>query len=185
MPAKPPRRTTRQALSRPKRIGRPPKIEFNLQLQERICRKIERGLPFTPSAQAVGLPAGTFELWRVKRPGFEVALRRSEAKVMHALVGMIFDAARGKLNYHAPWQSAAWMLERRWPQFWGRLDRHLIHAETNDRSPTAPELIQAICRALGVVGDLQPIRRQEVPVGLLPSGNGQGDAMQLEALPQE
>lgn len=74
------------------------------------------------------------------------------------------------------WQAAAWLLERRWPEDYGQVDRHLIRM-TRDTAPMPQMYIDAINRALGIRGEL-------VPLGppLLPESS---EAVDTDILPQD
>lgn len=74
------------------------------------------------------------------------------------------------------WQASAWLLERRWPQHFGRVDRHLIGVTGKGGGPLAEDLVAAIGRALGVTEKLEPI-------GNLPASTE--PAIDVDILPQD
>ena len=56
-------------------------------------------------------------------------------------------------------QSKAWILERDFPEEFGRIDRHLINVKPVDHSNLPPSYIEAICKALGFSGEEYKPRR--------------------------
>jgi len=76
------------------------------------------------------------------------------------------------------WEAAAWLLERRWPQIFGRVDRHLLHI-TPRSGPLPQDYIDAVSNALGIGGKL-------VPIGMLPApGENEEPPDVLDVLPQD
>jgi hypothetical protein len=107
--------------------------------------------------------------------GFAEQAKRAEHKAEARFVGFIARAAHA-----GTWQAAAWWLDRRLPQDYGRVERHQITSQ-NLNVPLPAEYVRAINRALGVTGALRPITRAEAP--MLTSGNGNGKA--VDVLPQD
>ena len=89
----------------------------------RIVRAIRRGLPYKLAAAAGGVSFNTFVRWRNagSKPDaplhfrrFLNQLRTAEAQAAEKLFGLIEDRAKEH------WQAAAWMLERRHPDLFGK-----------------------------------------------------------------
>ena len=95
------------------------------EVQEKICEYVRQGLTYEIAARAAGISESTFYRWRERgeraRSGkfreFWEALKRAEAEAEQRLVERILAASSDT------WQAAAWMLERRYPDRWGRKDR--------------------------------------------------------------
>jgi len=79
----------------------------------------------------------------------------------------------------------SWLLERKFPQRYGKVDRHVIRTQ-HEGGPLPSEYIQAINRALGVSGEFKPLIRRG-DAALLPGRNGDGTiedgVTDLEILP--
>jgi transposase len=89
----------------------------------RIVRAIRRGLPYKLAAAAGGVSFNTFVRWRNEGskpdgvPHFRQFLnqvRRAEAEAAQRLFGLIEERAKEH------WQAAAWLLERRHPDLFGK-----------------------------------------------------------------
>lgn len=95
------------------------------EVQEKVCEYVRQGLTYEVAARAAGISESTFYRWRERgekaRKGkfrkFWEALKRAEAEGEQALVRRILSASNDT------WQAAAWILERRYPDRWGRRDR--------------------------------------------------------------
>lgn len=95
------------------------------EVQEKICEYVRQGLTYEIAARAAGISESTFYRWRERgekaRGGkfreFWEALKRAEAEAEQRLVERILSASSDT------WQAAAWILERRYPDRWGRKDR--------------------------------------------------------------
>ena len=102
-------------------MGRPSKL--TPETVQKICENIRLGLRYNDAALAAGVSYSAFNLWRNKgkdqKSGkyveFINALKRAEAEGERALVARIQKAAQG-----GTWQAAAWILERRHREKWGR-----------------------------------------------------------------
>jgi hypothetical protein len=81
---------------------------------EALIKALEAGLPHSQACDIVGLGHRTFYAWKASKPEFASEVARAEAKVVVDLLGIINRAS----EQH--WQAAAWILERRWPERWGR-----------------------------------------------------------------
>jgi hypothetical protein len=102
-------------------IGRP--SSFTATKATRIVEAIRRGIPFKLAASAGGVSYNTFVRWRNEgtRPDaprqlreFCNQVRTAESEAAQRFLGLIETAAERN------WQAAAWMLERRHPELFGR-----------------------------------------------------------------
>ena len=95
--------------------------------QSLLTAAIERGLPFREAASLAGISYDTLNRWRQQGEtenapsefaSFAETLKRAQAVAVDTLLSRIQDAARG-----GDWKAAAWILERRQPESWGRHQR--------------------------------------------------------------
>lgn len=156
-------------------IGRPSK--YNSAIARKICQSVASGCSREAAAALAGISPSTLQEWRNQLPEFSEGLQKADAQFERSAVREIRKAGRKPRN----WAANAWMLERRYPQKWGKVDRHLVRAENAPGALMPDEYVRAINRALGITGVLKPIG---VP-SLLPDGNGQSDAdiLAAEVLP--
>jgi transposase len=102
--------------------GRPTKLPTDEAELTRLEQLIRAGATGEVAAQAVGVDPSTFDLWLQKgRNGvqpyrdFSERVARARAESEAGLVARIASVA-GK----GSWQAAAWLLERRFPERWGK-----------------------------------------------------------------
>ncbi len=102
-------------------MPRPTKL--SPQRQAQICEYVAQGHSREIAAQACGIAATTVYRW-MKRGETEpdgpfgefcMALKRADAEAEIACLRRIKAAAEA-----GDWRAAAWMLERRYPEKWGR-----------------------------------------------------------------
>ena len=103
------------------RLGRP--TTFTPAKATRIVEAIRQGVPFKLAAAAGGVSYNTFLRWRNdgSRPDaprhlreFCHQVRNAEAEAAQRFLGLIEAAAERN------WQAAAWILERRYPDIYGK-----------------------------------------------------------------
>ena len=106
---------------------------YRPEIEAEMSGYIERGI--APSRATV--------LWSSERARIPVGNRKTssfggykkaEGKLIRQCVALILAAAQGsalrdpvtgeKVRYEGTWTAAAWLLERRFPEFFGRIDRH-------------------------------------------------------------
>ena len=105
-------------------MARPPSIPDDVQAK--VCDGVRVGLPYAMAALAAGVPERTFYSWKSKADAqpesiyarFVQALKEAEAEGARNLLGIIRGAAMGRGK--GQWQAAAWILERRHPEAFGR-----------------------------------------------------------------
>lgn len=86
---------------------------------------VRAGATFEVAAEAAGVDRATFFRWKARgaqQPSglyrdFCDALKQAEAESELALIAIVRKAAQTQ------WQAGMTMLERRWPERWGRRDR--------------------------------------------------------------
>lgn len=104
-------------------MGRPTKL--TARVQRALCGALLRGNTRENAALTAGISRSTLTTWlhlgRTEASGrytsFLAAVEKAEAAAVQASVGVVRHAARDT------WQAAAWWLERRYPDEWGRKDR--------------------------------------------------------------
>ena len=110
-------------------MARPTKL--TPELQGKICEILSKGNSITTACQSVGISDTTFRRWKEqgdKEPDsvhgeFVEAMQKAESDAKQALLAHVQDAA----PQH--WQAAMTILERRWPNEFGRRDRMEVHAK--------------------------------------------------------
>jgi transposase len=87
---------------------------------ERIIKAVKAGLPFVTAAALGGVSEATFYncMKNKKNVEFLEAIKAAEAEAEERLVEQI--------SVDPSWQSKAWILERRHPDRWGRVDRNKV-----------------------------------------------------------
>ena len=173
----------RRKRTKKNRGGRPSK--YSRAVAGRICREVAKGSTREGAAALAGISERTLFEWRAASPEFADALQKADARFQAAAVATIRKAARQPRN----WTAMAWLLERKFPQQWGRIDRQLARG---DAPPVAlpDEYKKAISRALGFTGVLVPLRAQDItgetPKALPPAqdnGRQSNSNIDLEILP--
>ena len=104
-------------------MGRPCKL--TLELQEEICQYIAGGNTFERSCILAGIHHDTLLRWRNKGRtaksgkffGFFGAVKRAEEQFKAHNIAIIQQAAIKQ------WQAAAWLLERKYPEEFGRREK--------------------------------------------------------------
>lgn len=169
-----PKSVSSMSRRRKNRGGRPAKIT-QPGIQEKVLEALAFGATRRGACGWAGISEDSFARMLKKICGFAEQAKRAEHKAEARFVGFIARAAHA-----GTWQAAAWWLDRRLPQDYGRVERHQITSQ-NLNVPLPAEYVRAINRALGVTGALRPITRAEAP--MLTSGNGNGKA--VDVLPQD
>lgn len=105
-----------------RRPGRPSKLTD--ERVQRLLTAIQAGNYIETAAEVAGIGKSTFYRWmNADEPEFREfreAVKKAEAEAEARDVGMVRVAAR------STWQAAAWWLERKFPERWGRRDRHEV-----------------------------------------------------------
>ncbi|MDY6957667.1 MAG: hypothetical protein SVK08_00785 [Halobacteriota archaeon] len=109
-------------------IKRGRKTKLTPELQNKICQYIRAGNYIITACQAVGISQTTYERWintgNKSKDGiysdFVDAIKIAEAESEARNVLIVEKAAI------TTWTAAAWLLERKHPDRWGRKDRHEV-----------------------------------------------------------
>ena len=82
---------------------------------EKLIQAIELGAPYEHACNYAGISFSTFMIWRRDKEGFEDLMIEAEGRATIKWLAKIEkEASRGT------WQAAAWKLERRYPETFGR-----------------------------------------------------------------
>lgn len=94
-------------------MARPTK--YSQDVVDRVAHALARGATYAIAAAYGGISYETFNDWRAKKPQFSEAVKEAEAGAAVSWLEVIEEAADD-----GTWQAAAWKLERRYPQEYGR-----------------------------------------------------------------
>mgnify|MGYP001587132164 FL=1 len=83
-----------------------------------ILAAIAGGNPFRFACQCAGISEDMFANWRREESDFAEAVKAAEGRFIDRNVAIVQRAAKRS------WQAAAWLLERRNPDEFGRRERH-------------------------------------------------------------
>jgi len=81
----------------------------------RIIQAIDLGATYELAAHYAGISYETFRDWRENKPAFSAAVKEAEGRAAVKWLAKIEQAAS-----EGNWTAAAWKLERRYPQDYGR-----------------------------------------------------------------
>lgn len=84
-------------------------------VKERICDALKLGVTCEAAANYAGCSRDTYYRWRKDDPDFAAA---ADLAMSASEVQLIMD-----IRSDGSWQSKAWLLERRWPERYGRMER--------------------------------------------------------------
>ena len=94
-------------------MARPTK--FTPVTQERIVQAIKLGATYEDAANYGGISYETFRVWMETKPAFSEAVKKAEGEAVLVWLAKIENEASDD-----NWQAAAWKLERRYPQRYGK-----------------------------------------------------------------
>lgn len=117
--------------------GRPSK--YTPETVTRITEAIALGAPYDLACKSAGVHYDTFNTWRKQKPEFFEAVEKAEGRAVVGWLAKIEAAASD-----GAWQAAAWKLERRYPQQFGRTDRVEV---------TIRQQAEALASELGIEAD--------------------------------
>ena len=95
--------------------------KYTPETVDKICQAIELGATYKLACQYAGINFDTFCQWRETKSEFSDRINTAEGKAAHRWLAKIEVAA----NVH--WQAAAWKLERRYPQDYGKTVQEQQH----------------------------------------------------------
>jgi hypothetical protein len=94
------------------------RTKFTAEAQQGVCDAIRLGTTYELAALSAGIAYETFNEWRKTKPQFSEALREAECAAALVWLTKIEKAATD-----GDWRAAAWKLERRYPNDYGRTVR--------------------------------------------------------------
>ena len=97
-------------------MARPSK--YTPEAVARIIQALELGATYEHAAAYGGISYDTFNAWRQEFSEFSEALKAAEARAVYGWLDKIERAAES-----GNWQAAAWKLEWRHPDQWGRREK--------------------------------------------------------------
>lgn len=121
----------------------PRPTKYAPEVVERICEAIRMGATYELAAGYGGVHYDTLRTWTRTKPAFFEALKAAEAE---AAVGWLskIEAASDE-----SWQAAAWKLERRYPQNYGRTVIDQKHSGKIEHEHVQLEQAQKVLRVVG------------------------------------
>lgn len=115
-------------------MARPTK--YTPECVERICEAIRLGATYDLAASYGGIVYNTFLDWREKKPEFSQAIKDAEA------AGAVKWLRKIEAAQDESWQAAAWKLERRYPQDYGRTVVDQKHSGEITHKISDPEVVR-------------------------------------------
>jgi transposase len=120
-------------------MARQPK--YSPEVAKRICDAIAIGATYDLAAKYGGVSYELFRQWRERNVAFLAAVQEAEGRAAVGWLAKIERAAN-----EGSWQAAAWKLERRYPQEYGRTvqDQRVHHSGSIIQDHTGTVTIQAV-----------------------------------------
>jgi len=144
------------------RIGRP--LKYTAERAQKVIQAIQMGASYKLAAAFASISEDTLSRWRARSADFADTLARAEGSAAVKWLAIIDHAA------DADWRAAAWKLERRYPQDYGRtVQEH----QGRDGAAIQIENTDARDRLLFEVEERRA-RIQEVPRLPVPDGRRRG-----------
>jgi hypothetical protein len=125
----------------------PRKLESQRSLRVAIIKGLRAGVGRRKICAAVKVDFKTFSALYERSPKFRREVDQAEAKFYGGLISVIVKAAKQEKE----WRAAAWILERRFYQEFGKRDPEAVNAE---------QLASVITRVVGVLVPEIPEDRQ-------------------------
>ena len=107
------------------KAGRPTK--YVPEIIEKILNAIAVGAPFTHACNYAGISFETFNEWRKQYSEFSEQVKEAEGKAVIGWLARIEQAAKD-----GNWTAAAWKLERRFPEDFGKRDKIQVDVKQLD-----------------------------------------------------
>lgn len=141
----------------PARRGRPTKRTPELEGQIAECLRL--GMSYPQTCDACGISQTQFRNWRKHFRDFQDLIRRAEAEAVKLNLAVIQAAAASGKS----WQAAAWFLERKHPEQWGKTETLSIEARKDAvteaikiNAARTPEHLRELRMALQLPKDSKP-----------------------------
>jgi hypothetical protein len=131
--------------------GRP--LKMTPETQAEICKNIALGMSREKSALCAGVSVEILYAHQRTNPQFQQAIGKADADCQKTCLMVIRRASLEDRE----WRASAFVLERHFPEEWGRIDRHLINVAPTEKSALPPSFVDAIAAALGMTGVLKPL----------------------------
>lgn len=110
------------------------RTKMTAERQKEICSYLSLGLSKNKAAILSGVSTDTLYYFQRRNPQFYEQMEKAEAKCQAYNLSQIRRASLPKKDGgEGQWTAAAWLLERRFPEEFGRVDRHLIHTTGAER----------------------------------------------------
>jgi hypothetical protein len=121
-----------------KKVGR--KLSLNAELQDKLCGLLRVGVPIVDACTECGISERTFHYWQSR------ALEKNERKFIHFLQAVDRAKAQSKIRSIVridkaavnDWRADAWLLERRFPEEFGKRDQMKLHQAKEDEDFKPP-----------------------------------------------
>lgn len=125
------------------------RLKLTPDVQKRICDAIAIGATYDLAAKYGGVAYETFRRWRENNRAFCAAIEEAEGRGAIGWLAKIERAAN-----EGSWQAAAWKLERRYPEDYGRTVQSTQHSGTITQEHTGVVEVRPVdyrqsIRALG------------------------------------
>lgn len=91
------------------------RTKFTPETVDKLTQAIRLGATYQLACDYAGIGVSTFHDWLNAKPEFSQAIKEAEGKAAVLWLGKIEQAASD-----GNWQAAAWKLERRYPQDYGK-----------------------------------------------------------------
>lgn len=111
------------------------KGKFEQERLDIIYKAVSQGMTIKSACSLAGITQTTFYDWVTNKPEFTALIKKAESEMKERALKVINQAAQ-----NGQWQAAAWLLERREPNEYGRQDRVRIE----DVRGTAEKLAEKI-----------------------------------------
>ncbi len=111
-------------------MGAPPTL--TPELIDTILKFVASGSYFETAATAAGVPRPTFYYWlkQSNNPKANPIYKEFRIKLEKAAAeAELKDILRIAQASQSQWQAAAWRLERRYPDRWGKVEKHNVSGE--------------------------------------------------------
>lgn len=116
-PAAPQKKKKPSKYANGKAVKGPGKPSLYLEKKDLIIQVIAEGNYQVTAAQVAGVCPQTISEWKILHPEFAEAIKAAEAQAEREALSMV------RAHSAANWQAAAWYLERKFPEKFGKVDR--------------------------------------------------------------
>jgi hypothetical protein len=124
---------------------------------KRLYDGIRRGIPYVMCCELAGISEECFFKWRRQNPAFNAEVLRLTRESVFSLLDTLKEA------HQQSWQSAAFMLERRWPKFYGRAEAQLNFLVQQNNIQNGNRTASSQQFEAMVLGDLEYSRLRQHP----------------------